>query len=213
MTSETCVDTLTRREARRQSRREAILDVAHRSFQEHGYAAATMNAIAAELGGSKGTLWSYFPSKEDLFAAVIDRATTEFRKQLSSTLLPGGRVDQAVRTFCRQFLSRILAPDAISLYRLVVSESARFPEVSRIFWERGPSETQKLLAGFLDNAMERGLLRKDDPLRAGRQLIGLCMGGCHQRLLMGMQTAVTPTDIEEDARAAYSTFMHGYAPD
>ena len=62
-----------RREARRQSRREAILDVAAQSFLEHGYAGTTMSAIAATLGGSKGTLWSYFASKEVLFAAVIDR--------------------------------------------------------------------------------------------------------------------------------------------
>jgi hypothetical protein len=50
-----------RREARRLSRREAILEVAERSFLEQGYAATTMSAIAAELGGSKGTLWSYLP--------------------------------------------------------------------------------------------------------------------------------------------------------
>ena len=81
---------LSRREARRNDRREAILAVAYASFLEHGYAATTMSGIAAKIGGSKATLWSYFPSKEALFEAVLDQATAAYRLQLSSLLDPCG---------------------------------------------------------------------------------------------------------------------------
>src|SRR4026208_346391 len=76
MTESTEAPCLSRREARRRDRRGAIIGVARRSFLNNGYAATTMSSIAAELGGSKGTLWSYFPGKEELFAAVL-RETTE----------------------------------------------------------------------------------------------------------------------------------------
>lgn len=211
MASQTITPAPSRREARRQSRREAILDVAERSFLEHGYSCTTMTAIAGELGGSKGTLWSYFPSKDELFGAVLDRATEEFRAGLASTLTVGEMPEAALGGFCRQFVAKIVAPESIALHRLVVSESGRFPEVARIFWERGPRETQRLLAGFLEAAMDRGLLRRDDPLRAGRQLIALCMSGCHQRLLIGTQALASPADIEDDAQAALITFLRAYA--
>ena len=60
-----------KREARKEERREAILAIAKRVFLDQGYSGASMSAISAELGGSKGTLWSYFPSKEELFAARV----------------------------------------------------------------------------------------------------------------------------------------------
>lgn len=72
-----------KREARKEERREMILEIAKREFLDHGYSGASMSAISAELGGSKGTLWSYFPSKEDLFAAVLDHATREYRDRKS----------------------------------------------------------------------------------------------------------------------------------
>jgi TetR/AcrR family transcriptional regulator, mexJK operon transcriptional repressor len=60
------IPSLSRREARPEVRREIILNVAMQSFLKHGYAGTTMSVIAETLGGSKGTLWSYYSSKEVL---------------------------------------------------------------------------------------------------------------------------------------------------
>ena len=199
-----------RRHARREARREAILDVATRYFLEHGYAGATMSGIAAALGGSKGTLWSYFPAKDLLFTAVIDRQTEAFRAQLSLTLTAREGVEAALRRFCAEFLRRVTSNDAIALHRLVVGEGNRFPQVGRIFFERGPRQTQQLLAGFLRDAMARGLLRGDDPLTAARQLIGLCMYGCHLQLLMGVIDTVSAELIEADVDRTMATFLATY---
>jgi len=200
-----------RREARRQSRREAILDVAAQSFLEHGYAGTTMSAIAATLGGSKGTLWSYFASKEVLFAAVIDRVTEAFRAQLSLILNPRDGIEPALRRFCIEFLRKVTSPEAIALHRLVVGETNRFPEIGRIFYERAPRLTQELLAGFLGEAMEAGLLRPDDPLMAARQLNALCMASGHQRMLMGIVETLPPASVETEVDRAMTTFMRAYA--
>lgn len=199
-----------RREARRQSRRDAIVDVAARWFLDHGYAATTMSAIAAELGGSKGTLWNHFPSKELLFSAVLDRMTTEFREQVSLALIPSDDLETALRKFCHKLLAKVTSADAIALYRLVGGEVSRFPEIGRIFYERGPQQTQQLVADFLAGAMDRGQLRRDDPLGAARGLIGLCLYGCHQQMLLGVIDAAPPERAAEDADRAVDIFMRAY---
>src|ERR1700757_3560624 len=63
--------------SRSDRRRRAILDVARDVFLKEGYAAASMSGIAARLGGSKGTLYNYFRSKEELFAAFMTDACGE----------------------------------------------------------------------------------------------------------------------------------------
>lgn len=201
-----------RREARRQSRCDAIVEVAASWFLEHGYAGTTMSAIAAELGGSKGTLWNHFPSKELLFAAVLERTTTEFRSQLLLALNPSDDIEEALRKFCRKFLAKVTSPDAVALHRLVSGEVGRFPEIGQIFYQRGPRLTQELLGNFLAGAMDRGLLRRDDPLIAARTLIGLCLYGCHQQLLLRVIESASPDMVMKDADHAVDVFKLAYAP-
>ena len=203
---------LSRREANREARRDAILDVASGWFLDHGYAGTTMSAIAAALGGSKGTLWSYFPSKEQLFAAVIERVAQGFRAQLTLLLNPDDEVDVALGRFCRQFLRKVTSPEAVALHRLVVAEANRFPEVGRIFYDLAPRPTQLLLADYIAKAMEKGRLRPGDPLSAAQQLLAMCLFTSQQRLLIGVLHEMTPELIEADIAGALPMFLRAYRP-
>jgi AcrR family transcriptional regulator len=200
-----------RREANRQARREAILDVAQRSFLELGYGGTTMSAIAAQLGGSKGTLWNYFPAKEGLFTAVVDRATQAFRRQLTVILNPEDELRTALSRFCEEFLAKLTSPEAVALHRLVVGETSRFPELGRIFYERAPRATQLLLADYVAEAQARGLLGDIVPLRAAQHLTWLCMSGCYQMLLTGVVPCIARADLVADAAAAVDTFLRAWA--
>lgn len=182
-------------------------------FLEHGYAGTTMSGIAAALGGSKGTLWSYYPSKDVLFGAVLDRVTSAFREQLGMTLNADDSVEAALGKFCRKFMARITSPDAVALYRLVFGESARIPEVGRIFYERAPRRTQELLAGYLEKAMAAGSLRSEDPLCAAQQLTALCMAGSHQKLVTSVIDRVDEETMEAEAQRAVDTFLRAYRPE
>ena len=204
---------ISRRETRRQDRRDAILAVARHHFLEHGYSATTMSAIAAALGGSKGTLWAYFPSKEELFTAVVDQATTAFRKQLSETLDPHGDIVPALRSFGLRLLERIVTPEAIGLHRLIVAEAGRFPELGRIFYERAPRLTVALLADFLAGAMERGQLRADSPTDAAFFLMQMCMARGQQKLLLGLIDEVSDSEMAQEVERALNLFMCVYSPD
>ena len=199
-----------RREARREARRDIILDAATRSFMEHGYAGTTMSAIAATLGGSKGTLWGHFPGKDVLFAAVLDRATASFRTQLQQTLNPADDILVALRRFCTRFLDKLTSPEGLALFRLVVGEAGRFAEVGQMFYVRGPQVTQALLADFLDLAMHQGRLRQANPRDAAQLLIQMCMSGSHYRLLMGLEAAASPLAKAQDVTRALDMFVRAY---
>jgi len=200
-----------RREARKEDRRAAIVSVARASFLDHGYAGTSMSAIAATLGGSKGTLWSYFPSKEALFIAVLESATAEYRERLKVLLDPGDDLRTTVERFCLGFLEKVTSPEALALHRLIQAESARFPELGLIFFERAPMMTHKLLAAYLAEHMASGGLRKDDPALAARALVSLCLGGHHQRMMWHVEER-DAAKIEADARFAADIFLRAYAP-
>ncbi|MDH4744315.1 TetR/AcrR family transcriptional regulator [Sphingomonas sp. CBMAI 2297] len=198
-----------KREARKEERREAILAIAKRVFLDQGYSGASMSAISAELGGSKGTLWSYFPSKEELFAAVLDDATKEYRGQLADVLKPGEDVRAAVLQFCRGFIAKISSPDGLRLHRLIASEVSRFPEIGDIFYRRAPMPTQQLLAAFLERAMDAGTLRRADPLFAARVLASLCLG-VQQRMIWGQE--LSPAERDHEATQMAEVFLRAFAP-
>lgn len=189
-----------------------IVRVAAQYFLENGYAATTMSGIAATLGGSKGTLWSYFPSKEELFVAVLDKLTGDFRGQLSLILDPSQDLEVVLRRFCQGFLAKVTSSEGHALYRLIIAEAVRFPEIGHLFDERGPKPIQVELTEFLAGAMERGLLRKDDPVVAAKQLIGLSVSGARQRMLLGLLDQVARTEIEKDIDQALDLFLRAYAP-
>src|SRR5437879_1517334 len=71
----------------RDSRREAILDVATEVFLEVGYSCASMSTIAARVGGSKGTLYNYFKSKEELFAAYVGRYCARYQEIMDELIV------------------------------------------------------------------------------------------------------------------------------
>lgn len=179
---------------------------------EHGYAGTTMSGIAAALGGSKGTLWSYFPSKEALFSSALEEATNIFRAELAQILDDAsGDVVSALRQFCISLTTKTTRSEAVALHRLVLSETSRFPEVGAIFFDRAPHMTQKLLAEYLSGAMDSGFLRRDDPLAMARELFALCLAGSHQKLLLGVSDTPQPDVIERDVNRALDIFLRAYA--
>jgi AcrR family transcriptional regulator len=199
-----------RREARKAERRAAIIEIATRMFLENGYDRTSMSAIAEQMGGSKGTLWSYFTSKEELFAAVLDAATAAFRSVMSTVLDPSRSVDEVLTTFAEKFITRITMPDAIALQRLIIAEVERFPEIGRIFFDRAPGRSRILMSAYLASQMDAGLLRRDDPDEAAGTLLSLCTGGTHQHVMWGVQTQDADAIAQEAVRIV-AQFLRCYA--
>src|SRR5271155_1642255 len=109
----------------RDERREAILKVAREVFFEQGYSAASMSMIAARLGGSKGTLYNYFKSKEELFAAYIARHCAWQQGGMDELYSHASEVRPALMELGRILLRFVLSDFGIRNFILVISEAGR----------------------------------------------------------------------------------------
>ncbi|MDO6415320.1 TetR/AcrR family transcriptional regulator [Sphingomonas sp. BIUV-7] len=196
------------REAKRNDKRDAIIAIARRMFLERGYAATSMSAIAAELGGSKGTLWAHFASKDALFAAVVTAAAEDFRSHLIALFQPCGDLEATLLSFARAFTRTLVAPSVLGLHRIVVSESIRHPEIGAIFYENAPFATQTTLARFLEQQVKAGRLEIDDPWAAGRAFLRLCIGP-QQQALWG-RPVLQSTELDREAGFAVETFLKAF---
>lgn len=199
--------------SKRDLRREGILDVARALFLSEGYSAASMSTIAATLGGSKGTLYNYFKSKEELFSAVISRHCSWQSEAMFSHLVEGLDVRTALTKVGREHLILVSKDDTLAMFRLIVAESARDPEIGKLFYESGPLRGVGRLAAFLEQAAARGELAPlDDATDAGHMFIALCQNRMLKARLCGYAGEPAKAAIEANVAKAVNVFMRAFGP-
>jgi AcrR family transcriptional regulator len=191
----------------RDARRDAFVAAAREAFFSKGYGGTSMSSISAQVGGSKTTLWSYFPSKQDLFAAVVDDLVEKYGKALEVPLDPESDIAESLRRMGRAILNTIHSQPIIDLHRLTIGEAGRFPELARLFHERGPARGKTRLREFIRGAMARGKLRAGDPAEAGLVLVGMIQSGLFQQHLLGLIGRPDQAELDRELEAAVDAFM------
>jgi TetR/AcrR family transcriptional regulator, mexJK operon transcriptional repressor len=194
-----------------EARRRAIIETARDVFLTQGYAAASMSEIAAKVGGSKGTLYNYFRSKEELFAAfMVDAcqgaANVAYQHLPSADEdLRGGLVD-----FGELFLTFLLNEQVMAIHRLVVAECGRFPELGRVFYENGPKRGETKLKSYFDGVVASGKLREYDTLSLARWFRDMVFCDVYSRALWGVLEKPTPQEIRRHAEEAADIFLAAF---
>jgi len=177
---------------------------------QEGYAAASMSVIAARVGGSKGTLYNYFPSKETLFIALIE-AECETEAWITETLRSDSTtVAGALTDIGRRFLDFCLTQKVRNIHRLVIAESGRFPELGRAFFDNGPKRGIQLMAGWMAEQAAAGRLRDADPERMATLFLDLCKSGLHQKLLWNIVPEPSDAMKAENVASAVEVFMAAF---
>ena len=194
----------------RDERRQAILAIAREVFVEEGYGAASMSAIAARLGGSKGTLYNYFRSKEALFAAVVEEQSARFRDELFLLEDETGDVAEVLARLGRRVVRRMLSEEVLGMHRIVVAECVRFPEIGEALYEAGPRRSKAPLINYLNQAIKDGRLKPGDPERMGSQAMELALSGLYRRRLWNVGPPPTEAEIDVNVDAAIKVFMAAY---
>ncbi|RYG01116.1 MAG: TetR/AcrR family transcriptional regulator [Caulobacteraceae bacterium] len=203
-----------KREERRDERRDGILDVGRDCFLVDGYAATSMSSIAARLGGSKGTLYNYFKSKEELFEAVMQRQCGALAETLFDVTDDGEAPRERLEHFASAFLKLLLTPESLGMHRVVVGESGRFPELGRMFYDMGPKVILTKIASYLSDLMDQGVMRRADPLVAAQQFKDLTISGVLQPRTWGVISGdMTDAEVEDQVNNAVDTFLRAYRPD
>ncbi|MEA5098398.1 MAG: TetR/AcrR family transcriptional regulator, partial [Burkholderiaceae bacterium] len=192
-----------------EAKRQAILNVATQVFREMGFQNASMNEIAARLGGSKATLYNYFTSKNEIFLAVaLDVASAQENEVISLLEMPfpaitegsqhqveelfselqspAGNIEADLRRFGEKFINFACSDEMLAIRRLLIAESGR-SDIGRFYYESGPQKGMERIAAYLHGAMKAGQLREADPDVAAAHLRGLLESEIHERRLLGVE--------------------------
>lgn len=189
-----------------------ILEAASELFLRDGFGAVSMDAVAREAGVSKATLYAYFESKDRLFSALVKLECARLFGEGVDHGLDGLPPAEGLTLIARRFVGLLMSPKAVAGHRIVVAEAARFPELARTFYEAGPGPTIAKVAGYLDKLNAAGSLNAPNTALAAEQFLGMLKSHLHLRLLLGMQAAPSPEDLERLIAAAVQLFVRGYAP-
>ena len=194
---------------RRDRRREAILDVARCVFSEEGYAAASMSAIAARLGGSKGTLYNYFKNKAELFEAYIEDYCAHHAEYIFDVPLEGVDLRDVLTRVGERLLDLIQSDDATRFYSVVVAASQQNPAIGRTFFESGYWTGVLTLSDYLETVRAEGLIAAEDCRKAAEDFLNLCQGVQMKRALR-VVPPLSKDEIRAEAAHMAATFIRAY---
>lgn len=212
---------------RSEEKRAQIIEAASKLFMKSGYGAVSMDAIAARANVSKRTVYGHFADKATLFIAIMDGYCAGIAGNKVLEDKDDGRVDldddialglpdrtprTVLNAFCNRFMRILMTKEAIRLFRIILSEAERFPELAQSFNENGPKPLIRRLSTYLAEQSELGILSIPDPERAAWQLIGMIKEPCHLTMALGLDGAPTEEDVIQNVAFSVDLFIQAYSP-
>ena len=193
-------------------KRAAILDAAKRLFPVHGFDGISMDAIEAEAGVSKLTVYSHFKDKGALFAETV---RSKCEEQLPPALFMAdlkGPLRKQLRSIARGFFDLIMSEEALAMHRMMTVQARTDSALPQMFWEAGPKRVQDGFAQFLHAEVDAGQLVIPDVARAASQFFCLLKGEAHARQIFGCTLEMTPREVDAHLDATVDLFLRAYAP-
>ncbi len=187
-----------------------ILAAAGTVFMREGFANASVDEIVREADVSKSTVYAHFAGKEQLFAAVVGTQCQRLADAVShgdSEVLP---LRDALMEIGRRVLTLFLSPRGRAIFRIVIAEAPRFPELGRIFYQVGAELLHRRLSDFIANAHGRNELVAPDPFIAAAHLIGLLKTDLQFRSMLFPDLEFEPAEIDRNVTLAVDAFLKIY---
>lgn len=189
---------------------QRIMEAARNHFYAHGLERASVDAIAAEAGVSKMTVYSHFGSKEGLFEAVVQERTERVMGGSAGVqALDPMQPRKALLAVGEQFLALTREEHALGKFRSLYGAASAQPEACRAFYRQGPERLNGELATYLRRANDAGTLKVKSPRLAADLFLAMFLGDGHMRGLLMLEM---PDARESKAllREAVRVFMAGY---
>jgi AcrR family transcriptional regulator len=193
-------------------RRAQILDGATAVFLEYGYAGATIDLVVARIGASKATIYSFFGGKEGLFSALIEERTEHILAGFKDIEIGTVDVRNGLAHLAQQYMDVVMSPDAIELYRLILAEGPRFPDLVKSFFRIGPDRVTARVASDLRLWAQQGRISADDPDRIAAQFLDTVRGELHVRVMAGLRPDDLAKAIKGNIDHAVRTFWRAVRP-
>ncbi len=200
---------------------ERILDAAGRVFLHHGFSGASVDEIAEVACAGKPTIYARYPSKQALFAAVVERLVRR-NTNLEAISCAGGSIEQRLEAVAAVILTRVLTPETIGLMRVAIAEARRFPElatsVSRMGRERPTEALTRVLGEFAasENVNVSSAFTPDRLPETARRFLDLAVLPMLVRALFGEDVAALRAGIGPHAARSVGFFLaacsHAHTP-
>ncbi|MDE2363964.1 MAG: TetR/AcrR family transcriptional regulator [Hyphomicrobiales bacterium] len=187
-----------------------ILDGARKVFLADGFDGASMNDIARVAGVSKGTIYSYFASKEALFEALVREDRRVQAEQLGAYDDHQGPVAEVMRRMGFGLMKVMLDPAHVAQTRTVIAAAAKFPGIGRVFYEAGPQFGQDQFSAWLRRKVDEGQLTIDDFDGAAAQFLNLVQGVHFRQMLFCFSPRPSDAAIERTVDDAVAVFLTVY---
>jgi AcrR family transcriptional regulator len=192
-------------------KRSAILDAAVARFVETGYDRTSLEAIARAASVSTGTLFKYFPTKASLFGALMARAWAN-DDNTNGAMPPPGDPAAGLLWIGLDYARLLRAPGVEALFRLIIAEAPRFPELGQQLYEKGKAPYLARLEAYLQSEAAGGRLHIPDGgmARAARELLGMINDQIFWPRFLILDLEVPDRDVDDVVRSAVSTFLARY---
>jgi len=176
---------------------------------QDGFAATSIEQVAADAGVSKVTIYNHFGDKRGLFTASVERECEKMSGYFSLDEMPSGTIEERLTTIAEAMFAFLSRPEMIQFERRIAAETEHEPTVGLAFLEKGPWRMKAGFSAWLAHACEQGELSIEDPELAAEQLVAMAKG-------MGdLERRFGSIPCEEDNKArirgAVSVFLAAYA--
>jgi AcrR family transcriptional regulator len=190
---------------------DRVLRVAEKLFLKHGYNATTIRQIAAGSKVSNATIVKYFGGKPQLFVAMVAQVTA--RLIGAATIDFADRPEQGLNLWGVAVLRLLLEPRVVMAARHLYSDVSMLPQLAQTYHEVGPARLAANLSGQLQRWAEARQFPQQDFLEAAEWFMHLLGGGVYQRVMLGLQSAASDTEIEATVHEATRIFLSAFGHD
>lgn len=187
-------------------RRRRLLDAAAAVFMEKGYAAATVDAIAAKAGMSKKTVYRVFESKLTLFDSLLDDRFFNFPEPADED---GGSLEESLIRILTAIANILLQPDRVALLRVIIAEGQAAPELATAFDRLKLSREMNALERWFERHQRRGALRVGNVHEAARLVFGLAIAEPMIQLLIAAPRQADDIPLSTRIKNGVSVFLYG----
>ena len=186
-----------------------IRDAAQQLFFKHGFDETSLEMIINETGGSRRSIYNEFGNKQGLLLAVVNRQVSKQAETLTIINRSLSAKD-ALNDVCYKFVQGMLSPTIMSLFRLVIQQVVKFPELGEVINQKGRLTGILPLADYLAWLVEQKILDIEDCHFAAQMLIEMAKGPLHTRALLMPDIAVTEAEILAQVGSAVDIFLKGH---
>jgi AcrR family transcriptional regulator len=199
------------RARRKEARPGEILEAALEEFTRHGYAGTRLDDVAARAGVTKGTIYVYFPGKEQLFHAVVRKFQCPFIEDVNQFIdISKKSAVEFLRSFLRFVYQKMQTDrEGREVFRLMIAEAERFPELAENYHSEVIAPVTEMLREALKLAVERGEIRRSAALEFP-EIVVAPVALMHLWILVFSNRK--PVDTDRYIEAHLDLMLHGLVP-